>query len=678
MDIRGKRVLVVGLARSGKEAARVMAQRGAVVTVTDKRPPSAFAAEIRELTRQKVGMELGQHREATFLKQDLIVVSPGVSWDMPHLVKARERGVNVVPEIEAASWYLQGPIVGITGSNGKTTTTSLLGKMVKASGLSTFVGGNIGVPLISAVDRTSPETVLVAELSSFQLEAIKTFRPHVAVLLNLTPNHLDRHPSFEAYAAAKARIFLNQTEQDWAVLNADDPAVLKLAQDIKSRKVFFSRRRSLPDGVFVSNGHIRYRVANLERMLLETSDVFLRGAFNVENVLAAAAAACLVGAEFAALRSAVRDFPGVEHRLEYVRKIREVEFFNDSKATSVDATAKALTAFERGVHLILGGKDKGAPYGPLRPLIQGRVREILLIGAAAERIERELKDVAVTVQAGDLETAVNKAFRNAVAGETVLLAPACASFDQFEDYEHRGRVFKKIVSELARAVDAGGMAAVAPVAPAPEREVVPEVAEARETAEEIPTFEPAVTEAAGSASEPQEAVESAPVAAEETLAQPESPQPEAPGIEETVLERAAPRLTFAEPGTPSPAAEKPESIEGTVLERAAPKLVAPEAETAAEPQATEVSKAQPEAPARELTYIFEVSAEEIPSSDSGADSDYVEDNSEPLDPNAMGTLENVIDDSMLFEVPASAQRTTESPAPGGEEKAENGEPKQQD
>jgi UDP-N-acetylmuramoylalanine--D-glutamate ligase len=506
MDVRGKRVLVVGLARSGKEAARVLAQRGATVTVTDSRPPSAFAAEIRELSKQKVGLELGQHREATFLNQDLIVVSPGVPWDMPLLAKARENGFMVVPEIEAASWYLKGPIVGITGSNGKTTTTALLGKMIKASGFSTFVGGNIGVPLISAVDRTSPETILVTELSSFQLEAIRGFRPHVAVLLNLTPNHLDRHPSLEAYIAAKAQIFRNQTEQDWAVLNADDRAVMNLAPTIRCRKVFFSRRRSLPDGVFVANGHVRYRVANLERVLLETSDVFLRGAFNVENVLAAATAACLMGADFKALRTAVREFPGVEHRLEYVRKIREVDFYNDSKATSVDATAKALTAFQRGVHLILGGKDKGAPYAPLRPLLQGRVREILLIGAAADRIEQELKDVAIIVRVGDLETAVQEAFKRAVAGETILLAPACASFDQFEDFEHRGRVFKKIVSELARSVDAGEVAA--PIQSSPG---VPQPAEAEAPPAQI--LEPSTEAGEDAPTEPSPSGAPAPVEA---------------------------------------------------------------------------------------------------------------------------------------------------------------------
>jgi UDP-N-acetylmuramoylalanine--D-glutamate ligase len=607
MEVRGKRVLVVGLARSGKEAARVLASRGATVTVTDSRPPSAFASEIRELSKQKVGMDLGRHREETFLAQDLIVVSPGVPWDMPFLVKARERGIAVVPEIEAASWYLQGPIVGITGSNGKTTTTALLGKMIKTSGFSTFVGGNIGVPLISAVDRTSPETILVTELSSFQLEAIRNFRPYVAVLLNLTPNHLDRHPSFEAYVAAKAQIFLNQTERDWAVLNADDPRVMNLAPTIKSRKIFFSRRRSLPDGVFVSNGHIRYRVANLERKLLETREVPLRGAFNVENVLAAATAACLVGADFKSLRTAVRDFPGVEHRLEFVRKVREVDFYNDSKATSVDATAKALTAFERGVHLILGGKDKGAPYLPLRPLLQGRVREVLLIGAAADRIESELKDVAVIVRAGDLETAVHEAFKNAVAGETVLLAPACASFDQFEDYEHRGRVFKKIVSEIARSVEAGGMAAsfqiASQISPVPETDVheVAEPPSSPMAAPEVSTAQGGPTEAAAG-----ESLAAAPE--EATINAPAEARPETPAVKPAAAPRDGPIQT---------------------------------------------------AP-HELTYIYEVAAEEIPSSESGQSMDYVEDAFQPPDAKELGALESVEDEPMIFEVPATGRGAADS------------------
>ena len=448
-DLRGKRVLVVGLARSGRAAAHSLRRRGAVVTVTDSRPPAALAAEIPELLSAKIGLELGVHRLETFLRHELIVVSPGVSWDLPQLVSARQRKVRIVPEVEAASWFLKGRLVGITGSNGKTTTTTLLGRMLEASGFETSVGGNIGVPLISVADQTSAESISVAELSSFQLEAIRDFRVNAAVLLNITPNHLDRHQSLEAYVAAKARIFLNQTEKDCSILNADDPTVMSLAPAIRSRKVLFSLRQDLPDGILVSNGKILYRVSDLERVLMDVADVKLRGAFNLENVMAAAAAACALGADFEAVPRAVRNFRGVEHRLEYVRRIRGVEFYNDSKATSVDAAVKALSAFEQGVHLILGGKDKGTPYAPLRPLLEGRVRRLLLIGEAADRIAEELAGAVDIVRAGDLETAVRGAFRAAVPGDTTLLAPACASFDQFHDFEHRGRVFKEITERLA-------------------------------------------------------------------------------------------------------------------------------------------------------------------------------------------------------------------------------------
>ena len=449
IEIRGKTVLVVGLARTGLAAARCLAKRGAVVTVTDLRPPQLFSKEIPELLEQKIGMELGLHREETFLRHDLIVISPGVPSDLPLLHLARQKGIPVVPEIEVAGWFLEGRLAGITGTNGKTTTTVLLGKILEASGFSPFVGGNIGVPLLSALDQDPPPSMVVSELSSFQLETIHDFRPHVAVLLNLSPNHLDRHPDFETYIAAKARIFQNQTENDYAILNADDPQVLELAPGIRSRKVFFSRRRELASGLFVSGGRIRYRVRSLEAALMETQDVRLRGEFNLENTLAAAAAACVLGAEFASLRRAVREFQGVEHRLEFVGEIQGVAFYNDSKATSVDAAAKALSTFERGVHLILGGKDKGAPYAPLRSLLKDRVREVLLIGAAQERIANELAGAAEIVDAGDLETAVRRAFVGAEPGDVILLAPACASFDQFEDFEHRGRVFKGLVESLA-------------------------------------------------------------------------------------------------------------------------------------------------------------------------------------------------------------------------------------
>ncbi len=448
IGLRNQRVLVVGLARSGRAVAHRMAREGARVAVTDARPPSSFRpAILKELMAQKIGLELGIHREETFIAQDLIVVSPGVPWDLPQLDSARRRGVRVVPEIEAAGWFFQGTLVGITGTNGKTTTTTLLVRMLEASGHSTFAAGNIGVPLISTVDLFAPESIVVAELSSFQLEAIQDFRPQIAVLLNIAENHLDRHRTFSAYVSAKAQIFRNQRPEDYAILNADDPTVMSLASALVSHKVFFSLEQDLPEGVLLSHGRVLYRVTHLERVLMEEREIGLRGRFNVQNVMAAAAAACVLGADFQAIRSAVHDFCGVEHRLEQVTSVRGVEFYNDSKATSVDATAKALAAFERGVHLILGGKDKGAPYTPLRSLIGSRVKSVYLIGEAAKKIAADLEGADLH-HAGDLRTAVQMAFARAISGDVVLLSPACASFDQFEDFEERGRAFKRIVQEI--------------------------------------------------------------------------------------------------------------------------------------------------------------------------------------------------------------------------------------
>jgi len=449
-SIEGKRALVVGLARSGRAAADLLHRRGAVVMVSDSRPPWSFAQEIPELLAAKIGLEFGQNGVETALAQDLIVVSPGVPWDLPALAAARERGIPVVAEVEAGSWFLHGDLAGVTGSNGKTTTTSLIGRMLGASEIHTLVGGNIGVPLTSMVDESTDESVAVVELSSFQLEGTESLHPRVAVILNITPNHLDRHPSLEAYVEAKARILRNQTADDYAVLNADDPVVMSLADRVRAQKVFFSRTQDLPEGLLISEGKVVYRVAHLERELFSPRDVRLRGLFNLENVLAASAAACVLGADFDVLGKAVRDFRGVEHRLEPVGEVLGVEFYNDSKATSVDATAKALAAFDGGVHLILGGKDKGAPYAPLVPLLKGRVREVLLIGAAAGRIAAELAGTVELVQAGDLESATRQAFQHARRGDVVLLSPACSSYDQFQDFEHRGRAFKALVESLAR------------------------------------------------------------------------------------------------------------------------------------------------------------------------------------------------------------------------------------
>lgn len=480
MSVEGKRVLVVGLARTGLAAAKVLARHGAAVTVTDARPPWELRADMGDLLSNKIGMELGLHREQTFLRQDFIVVSPGVLPELPQLQNARAKQIPIVSEIEVAGWLLDAPVIGITGSNGKTTTTALLGEILEASSFPTFVGGNIGVPVISAVEELPAGALVVAELSSFQLEATVNFRPHVAVLLNITPNHLDRHPSLEAYTQAKARIFANQTSEDFAILNADDPAVMALAPGIRARKLFFSRRQELPDGLFVEDGHVVYRVGNLERVLLTTDEITLRGEFNVENVLAAVAAACVVGADFEAIRRGVAAFRGVEHRLEFVREIRGVQYYNDSKATSVDATAKALSAFGGGVHLILGGKDKGAPYDPIRKLLDGRVRDVYLIGAAAPRIEKQLAGTVPLHSVGDLESAVHAAFDRAVAGDVVLLSPACASFDQFQDFEQRGVVFKDLLKQLAALAEhprlaSRGVAPAGPEPPLPPQAMEPEL-----------------------------------------------------------------------------------------------------------------------------------------------------------------------------------------------------------
>ena len=678
-DMHGKRVLVVGLARSGRAAARCLQRRGAQVTVTDLRPPWELQIDIPELLAGKIGMELGVHREETFLRQDLIVVSPGVPPELPELVAARRKNIPIVPEVEAASWFLEARLAGITGSNGKTTTTALLGEMLKATGFRTFVGGNIGVPLISAVDQISKDGVAVTELSSFQLETVQSFRPRVAVLLNLTPNHLDRHPSFEAYVRAKQQIFRNQTAEDIAVLNADDPIVMGLVPAIAAQKIFFSRKRSLPDGVFVSNGHIVYRVGNLERVLLETREVPLRGPFNLENVLAASAAACVLGADFDALRRAVRQFRAVEHRLEYVREIRGVEFYNDSKATSVDAAAKALSAFEQGVHLILGGKDKGAPYAPLVPLLRGRVRCAYLIGAAADRIARELKGAAELDQAGDLETAMRRAFERAVPGDVILLSPACSSFDQFHDYEHRGRVFKELVERLASETrlaegERQGDEATQPVAsvlpeplpePAPEQPVVDRASSVVTTPPELGISRGEVPQqeaAAGPAeSEPGDVI---PPVGLETFGNQESPPlPDTITVESAPAEipseqPASAEIIASEPLQVDSAAEMSEGPEVEVLEaQPVPAELAAHAEKAARPS--------PTIKYPELLYVYEVGAEEAVYPEiepSSAISEEAADSYVSVDP---GASEPADDEALPFEVRVAAGAEGRASSNGG-------------
>jgi UDP-N-acetylmuramoylalanine--D-glutamate ligase len=448
MDLNNKRVLVVGLGKSGAASALFLKARGARVTVSDSKPQDQLGEEIPLLLDHGIAVETGGHGERTFQGQDLIVVSPGVPVDAPPLVQARALGEPVIGEIELAAQFLPGPIVAITGSNGKTTTTTLAGEIVTAGGHPAVVGGNIGTPAISLVERARPDTIVVLEVSSFQLETIQTFRPKVAVVLNVTPDHLDRHRTFAAYADAKARIFENQQAADFAVLNADDPTCVKLESRTRAQVFWFSRKKEVQQGAYVHEGNILFRGPGGQSEIMLVSEVPLKGAHNIENVLAAVCVGALLGCEPQRIRQAVRDFKAVQHRLEYVATIRGVEYYNDSKATNVDATIKALESFPANIHVILGGKDKGSDYTVLNDLLRQRVKRVYTIGAAAGKIESQIKGAAEIVHAETLETAVKRAAAAAQPGDVVLLAPACASFDQFQNYEHRGRVFKEVVRAL--------------------------------------------------------------------------------------------------------------------------------------------------------------------------------------------------------------------------------------
>jgi len=449
MELRGKRVLVVGLGKSGVASALFLKLRGARVTVSDTKTEDELRAEIPILLDHGITVETGEHGERTFHGQDLIVVSPGVSVDALPIVQARTSGEPIIGEIELAAQFLPGRIVAITGSNGKTTTTTLTGEILTAGGLPTLVGGNIGTPAISLVERAKPDHIIVLEVSSFQLETIQTFRPKMAVILNITPDHLDRHRTFAAYAGAKARIFENQQADDFAVLNADDPNCVALAEGIRAHICWFSRKKEVQQGASVQDGRIGFRDAGGKREIMLVSEIPLKGAHNLENVLAAICAGALMGVKPEHIRRAVQQFKAVEHRLEYVATIRGVDYYNDSKATNVDATIKALESFPANIHLILGGKDKGSDYSVLNDLLRERVKRVYTIGAAAEKIESHIKGAAEIVPAETLDDAVRRAAAVAQAGDVVLLAPACASFDQFDNYEHRGRVFKQVVHTIA-------------------------------------------------------------------------------------------------------------------------------------------------------------------------------------------------------------------------------------
>jgi UDP-N-acetylmuramoylalanine--D-glutamate ligase len=451
MELKNKRVLVVGLGKSGIAAAMFLRKQGARVTVSDARSAVALAKEIPALLDAGIMVESGGHGLLTFRRQDLIVISPGVPLDTPEVKQVIGYGMPVIGELELASRFLKGRTVAITGSNGKTTTTTLIGKILKDAGLPTLVGGNIGTPVIDLVAESTNESLNVLEISSFQLETIEQFHPWIALVLNITPDHLDRHGSFENYAAMKTRITERQEASDFLVLNAEDKPTQMVAAKTKAQIFWFSPRRPVKQGAFVHGESIVFipKEGVKAEPIMPVAEIPLRGSHNVENVLAAVCAARLAGVPAETIRASVASFKAVEHRLEFVRCIQGVDYFNDSKATNVDAAIKAVEAFPSGIHLILGGKDKDSDYTLLSPLLRERVKAVYTIGSAAEKIERELAGVVKMVGAGTIDVAVREANKAAVPGDVVLLAPACSSFDQFENYEHRGRTFRQIVNELS-------------------------------------------------------------------------------------------------------------------------------------------------------------------------------------------------------------------------------------
>ena len=448
-ELKGKKVLVVGLGKSGLAAALFLRRRGAHVTVSDVRSAEALAKDIPALLDEGIMVETGGHGLLTFRRQDLIVVSPGVPLNTPELAQVKSFGLPVIGELELAARFLKGKTLAITGSNGKTTTTALVGEILEKAGIPTLVGGNIGVPVVALIDQSTDETWSVLEVSSFQLESTERFHPAIAVILNITPDHLDRHGSFENYALAKERIFAAQNENDLVILNADNARAAQAAARSVAKVLFFSVEHSVLQGAWVEDGFLVYRGGKNEPIekIMPLSGVPLKGAHNVENVLAAVCASRLAGATAEQVRSGVESFQAVEHRLEFVAKINGVDFYNDSKATNVDATAKAVASFSSGIHLILGGKDKNSDYTQLAQLLRARVRAVYTIGSAAAKIENELRGVVSILSCETLDKAVSAAASAARPGEVVLLAPACSSFDQFENYEQRGKVFKELVNE---------------------------------------------------------------------------------------------------------------------------------------------------------------------------------------------------------------------------------------
>jgi UDP-N-acetylmuramoylalanine--D-glutamate ligase len=441
-DFKGKKVTVVGMARSGVAAARALHALGALVTVTDKKPLDQLSAQVKSLG-SGIAIEAGGHPDRIFIETDLIVLSPGVPNVFP-VQQARRYGVNVISELELAWLLSDAPYIGITGTNGKSTVTTLVGLMLAKAKKKVLVAGNIGNALTEDVSQLTRADWIVAELSSFQLEDIKTFRPRIATILNVTQDHLDRYHTIEEYGEAKARIFMNQQKNDFLVLNFDDPTVKSYTGRTAATVIPFSRQLRFNPGACVLDGYLMFN----GRRIIAVDELRISGVHNLENALAASALSLLAGADIRSVASVLREFPGLEHRLEFVREKDGVSYINDSKGTNVGAVVKSVEGFTRPVILIAGGLDKGSDFSPLYDLFKHKVKLLVLIGKAADKMAKALDASTETVFAQTLQEAVRIASARAGRGDIVLLSPACASFDMFRDFEDRGRQFKEAVKNL--------------------------------------------------------------------------------------------------------------------------------------------------------------------------------------------------------------------------------------
>ena len=469
MKLARKNIVVVGLGTTGVAVARFLKGRAAAVTVTDMASESDLGSKVKDLKSRGIALDLGGHQTETFENADLIVMSPGVPHTIEPVVLARERGIPVIGEVELASKFIRQPVVAVTGTNGKTTTTELVGDMLKRSGFKVFVGGNIGNPLIEYVDGQREADVIVAEISSFQLDTIDTFRPHIGVLLNITVDHLDRYPNFATYAASKIRLFGNQEPDDIAVLNGSDPLVRSMTENISSQKLIYPNPAEGEMGALLNKHSIKLNSENItdvsdkirnqkskirNRISLDLAGIKITGRHNFENACAAGLAALAVGARTEAVQDTLNEYRGSAHRLEFIASINGIDFYNDSKATNVDAVLRAVDCFYKPVILIMGGLDKGGNFKDLREVVARRVKKLIVMGQAAELIQQALADTVPAAAVGTMAEAADLAYRAGSAGDVVLLSPGCASFDMYDSYAQRGNDFKNSVARLKRKMTA--------------------------------------------------------------------------------------------------------------------------------------------------------------------------------------------------------------------------------